>query len=261
MRKQFVLCLCILSVASCGGLNHKAGSYTTLADMFVWGDADKKVENTQRNVKVSYKERLPLETSKENLASVGHYQYNDDVKVEYITQETSPENNETIRNKDITVKEVIIETSNPDKDTQTYTLTKRSDRYKDVEETFSPNVYAILASRVANKVLADIPAIFAEAENPALYIEETVYGDRQLPATPDVTTTTIKEIIANADIIPVVDDINFATHILKGRIGNMNTPETPIFKYGVSLHDENNVMIDKWSDTIRQVQNDDGSWW
>ena len=64
-----------------------------------------------------------------------------------------------------------------------------------------------------------------------------------------------------SQMIKIVDNIKDATHILKGRIGNINTPEIPVLKYSVSLHDKNNIIIDKWEDTMRQVQNDDGSWW
>ena len=261
MKKQVILGLCALSVASCTSLGNENNGYSTLADIFVWGDSDVKEEETHRGVKVSYKERLPLQTTGERVVAHSDYQYNDDVDVKYVDVEEKNEEGAVADDKDIVIKEVIIETDNPDKTAQTYTLTKRSERYKDVEATFSPNVYAIIASRVANKFLTDMPAIFADVKNPSLYIEETVYGDRYMPSTPDVTTKTIKDIIAGSQMVKIVDDVNSATHILKGRISNINTPEVPVFKYGISLHDKNNVMIDKWYDTMRQVQNDDGSWW
>lgn len=262
MKKQFILGLCSLSVVSCTSLGNNGSGYSTLADMFVWGDSNEIIEDTSRGVKVSYKERLPLQTSNERVVGHSNYQYNDDVDVKYVNvEDADTENNTPADAEGIIIKEVIIETDNPDKNAQTYTLTKRSERYKKIDETFSPNVYAIIASRVANKFLTDLPGIMADVKNPSLYIEETVYGDRYMPSTPDVTTTTIKEIIIGSHMIKVVDDIKDATHILKGRIGNINTPEVPVFKYGISLHDSNNVMIDKWDDTMRQVQNDDGSWW
>ena len=63
MKKQFILCLCILSVASCANFGDKSNGYSTLADIFVWGNSDTKTKNTQQGVKVSYKERLPLKVS------------------------------------------------------------------------------------------------------------------------------------------------------------------------------------------------------
>ena len=262
MKKQFILSLCLLLAVSCTSIDNQAGGYSTLADMFVWGDEDIKTEETHRGVKVSYKERLPLQTDEEKVVGHSSYQYNDDVEVKYVKADENIEDAVIAEdNKDVIIKEVIIETDNPDKNAQTYTLTKRADRYKKIDETFSPNVYAIIASRVVNKFLTDLPGIMADVEKPRLYIEETVYGDRYMPSSPDVTTATIKEIIAGSKMIDIVDNEKSATHILKGRISNINTPEVPVFKYGISLHNSNNVMIDKWDETMRQVQNDDGSWW
>lgn len=276
MKKQFILCLCILSVASCANFGDKSNGYSTLADIFVWGNSDTKTKNTQQGVKVSYKERLPLKVSEKQDKEYNRYQYSDDVDIKYVDIEPQiiEQGNVQINdievkvienpkkmNDDIIIKEVIVETETPDEDAQTYTLVKRSERYKDIEKDFSPNVYAILASRVADKFLKDVPGLFANVKNPSLYIDETVYGDRFMPTTPVSAANTAKEIIAASKMINIVDDKSKATHILKGRLGNINTPEVPVFKYGISLYDKDNKLIDKWSDTIRQVQNDDGSWW
>ena len=65
MKKQFILSLCLLLAVSCTSIDNQAGGYSTLVDMFVWGDEDIKTEETHRGVKVSYKERLPLQTDEE----------------------------------------------------------------------------------------------------------------------------------------------------------------------------------------------------
>lgn len=261
MKKQLVLTLSGLLVVGCTSL--KGGeNYATLADMFVWGEDDTEVVETPNGVKVSYKEKLPSQNSDNKTKKYNNYQYNDNIDIKYVDVEKETHDNEPSENeKDVIVKEVIIETDTPNENTQTYTLTKRSERYKHIEDKVSPNVYAILASRVVNKFLTDMPAIFATEENPSLYIEETVYGDRFLPTTPNVVDATTKEIIIGSKMIDIVNDPNKATNILKGRISNINTPEVPVFKYEIGLYDNSNKLIDKWSDTIRQVQNDDGSWW
>ena len=257
MKKQFILGLCTLLVASCASSSSGRRNYSTLADMFVWGDDGVETVETSQGVKVSYREKLPEKVSDELVVGHSSYQYNDDLEVRYVDVKENVENNV----EDIIVKEVIIETENPDKNAQTYTLTKRSERYKDIEDQISPNVYAVLASRVVNKFLTDMPAYFADKKNPVLYIEETVYGDRFMPASPDVVGTTTKEIIIGSKMIPVVDNKLDANYTLKGRVSNINTPEVPVFKYEIGLYDFSNKIIDSWSDTIRQVQNDDGSWW
>lgn len=261
MKKQLILGLCILSVASCGGLSEKGRSYSTLADMFVWGD-DYEAQADPQYVKVSYKEIDPSQAKEVEDDKHKSHQYNEDVDVKYVEVEQLEENETTPKEVEkIAVKEVVIEEAKPNKDTQTYTLAKRSERYKNVDETFSPNVYAILASRVVNKLLMDLPGITAENPSPTVYIADTEYADRYMPEAVDVAGNTTKEILTNSKMVKIASDETDGTYILKGRLTNINTPEIPVFKYSLSLYDRENKLIDRWTDTIRQVQNDDGSWW
>lgn len=261
MKKQLVLGLCTLVLTSCALAPEGQRDYSTLADMFVWGNNVEKDQNQPVGVTVSYKEQFYDNSQNAQSVKYNNYKYNDDVEVKYVDVIKTTEDTDKVKTDDIIIKEVVIEAENPDQNTQTYTLVKRSERYKKIEDTFSPNVYAIMASRVTNNFLTEIPAFFADKPNSSLYIEETVYADRYMPATPDIIGATTKEIIIGSNMIPVLDNQNDATHILKGRVSNINTPEIPVFKYEIGLYDKENKLIDKWSDTIRQVQNDDGSWW
>lgn len=267
MKKQFIFSLLALLLASCAYTGEGQDEYRTLADVFVWGDdevdayeyVEKNTEFVDENTP-DEKRRQYIVPEEDNI-TYREYKYNDTVDVKYVDAEDVVAENMHDEADNIMIKEVVVETEDGNENAQTYTLTKRSERYKKVEDTFNPNVYAVLASRVTNKFLTDMPAYFANKENPALYIEKTEYGDRFLPATPDVAENTAKEIILGSNMIKVVDDKALATHVLKGRISNINTPEVPVFKYGIALYEKDNKLVEEWSDTIRQVQNDDGSWW
>ena len=259
MNKQFVLGLCTLLIVSC--TSSYDGKNSTLVDMFAWGNEDAENQEIAQNVKVEAKEKFLNQTQGERVVRYADYQYNDNIRVKYVDVEKNNADITDVSPEDIEIKEVIIETENPDKNSQVYTLTKRSERYKNIEDMVSPNVYAIIASRVTDKFLTEIPAFFADKKDVTLYIEKTVLGDRFMPSTPDVAELTVKEIIIGSEMFSLVDDKNKASYILKGRLSNVNTPEVPVFKYELALYDNNNKLIDKWSDIIRQVQNDDGSWW
>ena len=278
MKKQIILCLCALTVASCSSLDGKDNADMTLADIFVWGDdhypehkQKEKISETHTGLKIRYNEKDTDEAPKKEYGeSIRGYKVNDDIEVKYVevrkdnNKETDVVDDETYNHQDkraVAIKEVIIEAENPDENTETYILAKRSDRYKEIEETFSPNVYAVVAARVTNKMLEDLPAIMAKENDPTMYIEDTVYADRFMPFNPDAAGKTVKEIVTGSRMIKLVDSADAATYVLKGRMNNINTPEIPVFKYGLGLYDKKGKLINRWSDTIRQVQNDDGSWW
>lgn len=256
MKKQVILGLFALSVASCGGVNRQNQSYETLADMFVWGDT---AEETIHTTDVFYKNTETAQVKEVNNSDYKNYQYNDDVEVKYVELKQP---DEIVDETGVVIeKEIVIDEQAPDQDPQTYTLTKRSDRYKNVDETFSADVYAILASRVANKFLTDIPGILAEIADPTFFIADTENVDRYMPAGADAVGNTTKYILQGSRMFEIVTDEETASHVLKGRLTNINTPEIPVFQYSLSLYDKDGNLVDKWTDTIRQVQNDDGSWW
>ena len=144
---------------------------------------------------------------------------------------------------------------------QRYQLPKRGERYEAANYVISPEVYSILASRVAGRVLEDAPAIFANNPKAPVYIADAVQIDRYLPDGPDAAGRTAKEILTKANMFNLVDDPNAATYVFESSVSNSNTPEVPVISYEMRLVDRNGNMYNSWSDTVRQVQNDDGSWW
>ena len=141
-----------------------------------------------------------------------------------------------------------------------YNFAKRGERYENAQYNIDPQVYGIVAARAVNKMLAETPAIFTEDKNATLYIEDTVVVDRYMPTAPEAAGKAAKEIIMGANMFKIVDKPEDAQYILKSFLNNANTPELPVFVYDLKLYDAEK-LVGAWSDNIRQVQNDDGSWW
>ncbi len=142
-----------------------------------------------------------------------------------------------------------------------YQLPKRGERYASADYVITPEVYSILASRVAGKVLEDSPAIFANYPNAPIYIADMVQIDRYLPDGPNSAGQTARDILVNSKMFNIVEDPNAAEYVFESSLTNSNTPEVPVISYEMRLMDRNGNMLNSWSDTVRQVQNDDGSWW
>ena len=142
-----------------------------------------------------------------------------------------------------------------------YRLAKRGDRYASADYVISPQVYGIVATRAVNKMLAEAPAIFAADKDAPLYIAETTVIDRYLPEGSYAAGKTAKEILVNSGMFNIVDDESKAAFVLKSSLNNVNTPEIPVLLYRLELYDINGDLAGSWQDSLRQVQNDDGSWW
>ena len=149
-------------------------------------------------------------------------------------------------------KEVVVEG---------YSLEKRSDRYENASYVISPQVYGIIASRVTNDMLNAAPAIMAGNKDAKVYLAETKQIDRFLPDGPDAAGKAAREIIEGAQMFTLVDDKSQADYVLEGVVNNINTPERPVIMYEMTMYDAQGNKIDSWADSMRQVQNDDGSWW
>ena len=144
---------------------------------------------------------------------------------------------------------------------ESYMLAKRSERYDNASYNIDPQVYAIVAGRATTKMLIDAPAIFAKNKKAPLYIAETTQIDRYLPSGPDAAGKASKEIILGSRMFNIVEEKDAASFVLESTLNNIGTPEVPVIMYEMRIVDSKGAEYGKWSDTIRQIQNDDGSWW
>jgi hypothetical protein len=142
-----------------------------------------------------------------------------------------------------------------------YKLEKRGERYDNASYIVSASVYKLVAERATNKMLTEIPALVADNKYGALYIEPTDIIDRYLPGAPEIAGAASKQIIVEAKMFKLTDDPTQAVYVVRSSLNNINTPELPVLRYELSLFNNTGILLGQWSDVMRQVQNDDGSWW
>ena len=142
-----------------------------------------------------------------------------------------------------------------------YYLAKRGDRYAAADINITPQDYSVVASRTVNKMLSEVPAVFATDKQAPLYIADMVQIDRYLPEGSYAAEKATKDILYGSKMFNITEDKEQAVYILQSSISNINTPEIPIIIYRMELYDAAGKKLKSWQDTIRQVQNDDRSWW
>lgn len=142
-----------------------------------------------------------------------------------------------------------------------YALEKRGERYDNVSYVIAAPVYKLVAERATNKMLTEVPALVADNKNGTLYVAQTDIVDRYLPGVPEIAGGASKQIIVGSKMFNLTDDEATAYYVLKSSLNNINTPELPILRYELSLFNNTGMLLGQWSDVVRQVQNDDGSWW
>lgn len=155
----------------------------------------------------------------------------------------------------VTMEEISAE------EAEGYNLMKRGDRYDNASYVISPQVYGIVASRTTNKMLSEIPGIVADNKDASLFITDTQVIDRYLPEAPRSAGKATKDILYGSEMFNIINNKAQADYVLESRINNVNTPEIPVIAYELRLYDNAGRLVGNWSDTIRQVLNDDGSWW
>lgn len=155
----------------------------------------------------------------------------------------------------VTMEEISAE------EAEGYNFMKRGDRYDNAEYIISPQVYGIVASRATNKMLSETAGIVTDNKKNSLFISDTQIIDRYLPDGPLATSKATKDILYGSKMFNIVKDKTNADYVLESSVNNVNTPEIPVIAYELRLYDRQGKLLGNWGDSIRQVLNDDGSWW
>ena len=127
----------------------------------------------------------------------------------------------------------------------------------------TPSVYAIAATRATNKMLDESTDIYENNNSTFLYIMDPKKTDDSLPDGFYYARKTTRDIIEGSRTFKVVNNLNDADYYLETQIKEIPVQgaETPIIEYKIILNDKDNNKINEWTETIRQLQNDDKSWW
>lgn len=130
-----------------------------------------------------------------------------------------------------------------------------------IEQAVTPQVYAIAATRATNRMLDETADIYENNGTTFLYIARPQILDETLPDGIHYARKVTKDIITGSNNYKVVNNLADADYILEASVENIGYEEDPVIEYSLILFDSQNNKINQWSETVRQLKNDDRSWW
>ncbi len=132
------------------------------------------------------------------------------------------------------------------------------------EETSAPQLYSVVAARVTNKMLDQTTEIYEKPLPPKLYIMQIKKaGVEHVPDGFFYSRQVTREIIEGSKTFVPVNTREEADYVLDIVVSRVNVENIPgnILQYKMVLLDRGNNEVGSWMESIRQVQNDDRSWW
>ncbi len=124
-----------------------------------------------------------------------------------------------------------------------------------------PEIYATVAARVADKILDDTREIHELNDNTFIYISALIKTDKTLPDGIYAADRTLRKIIEGSGTFRVTNNKSEADYILYSELSRGFDTSVPMVVYKLVLTDKDNNLINEWKETVRQVDNDDRSWW
>ncbi|MBP3346263.1 MAG: hypothetical protein J6L86_04440 [Alphaproteobacteria bacterium] len=124
-------------------------------------------------------------------------------------------------------------------------------------------IYEIVARRTTNKLLNYAAPVADTVSRPTVFVSEAQVYDTDLPDGFAYSRKITKDMLENAKAFMVVNDPAEADYFVDIDVETL-LPEgsnTPIIIYTLVLSDNNDEVLQEWKETIRQVKNDDRSWW
>ena len=162
-----------------------------------------------------------------------------------------------------------------DKIPMTYGEAKSTESIEEIKETktstvqynsddITPKVYAIAATRATNKMLDDTQKLYQKQNSkPKLLVQKSHKVNQQLPDGFHYADKVIYDIIDGSQNFTMVSNLDEADYVLNVEVDAYPNKgiDTPIIEYKLILSDTDDNEIDSWTQDIRQLQNDDKSWW
>lgn len=132
-----------------------------------------------------------------------------------------------------------------------------------LDDNITPDVYALVAARTANKMLDDTADIYEKETPLTLYIMKVKKADETLPDGFYQARRETKEILEGSGAFTIVNKLNDAQYYLEISIYPIPLvdKDVPGISYHLTLFSNDNTKIGEWAQMIKQVQNDDKSWW
>ncbi len=124
-------------------------------------------------------------------------------------------------------------------------------------------VYEIVARRTTNKLLNYAAPVADTVSRPTVFVSEAQVYDKDLPDGFAYSRKITKDMLENARAFMVVNDPSEADYFVDVDVETLllEGSNTPVIIYTLTLSDNNDDVLQEWKETIRQVKNDDRSWW
>jgi len=132
-----------------------------------------------------------------------------------------------------------------------------------LDENITPEVYALAAARAANKMLDETAEIYEKSPRPTLYIMQVKKTDDSLPDGFYLARRETREIIEGSGAFTVVNKLSDAQYYIELSVYPVLLvgKQVPGISYHLTLFSNDNTKIGEWTQMMKQVQNDDKSWW
>lgn len=131
------------------------------------------------------------------------------------------------------------------------------------EDMATPEAYILVANRTVNKMLDETSEYYDKLPRPSIYV---MSPEKQDELTPEgiyqARLETIK-ILEGSKTYTVVNNLNDAKYYLKisAKAIALKDTNVPAISYHLALYSSDNTLLKEWSQVIKQIQNDDKSWW
>lgn len=121
---------------------------------------------------------------------------------------------------------------------------------------YSPEVYNVVATRAANRMLQDTSAIYDNGTLKTLYIKDAKLLSSDLPYGSHRLKSITKEIVEGSKTFELVNNPKNADFVAQTSADWYVAPNTtiPALQYKLTLLDKNGKKVNEWVEVIRQVQ-------
>lgn len=131
------------------------------------------------------------------------------------------------------------------------------------EETVSPEVYEVVATRATNKLLQQTENLYSGTLTPTLYLAAIDGEKDKLDNGFYLSRKVVRDILIGSKAYRLVNKPHEADYNLKLSASKHEIEDgmDKIMEFKLTLYDKNHKPIQTFSELIKQVKNDDQSWW
>ncbi|MDR1026454.1 MAG: hypothetical protein LBL47_03550 [Lactobacillus sp.] len=130
------------------------------------------------------------------------------------------------------------------------------------EETVTPEVYEIVATRTTNKMLKETGFIYDRKPVPTLYVTDVQTEDGVVDNGFYFSRKVTRDMLVGSRTFKMVSNISDADYHVEINVNSIIIDDGLDYaiQYNLRLIDSRNNLVKEWSEVIKRVQTD-GSWW